>query len=155
MKKTLLIITLFITGICLGQTYDQIVETYDNGLPKVVKTYKVVEGKLQLVKEINWYPNGQKSVVGKWEVLDGETFKHNRKMGKWTFWHENGQKWKEGSYTLWLNVYNNDTTFSYPKDDKWTYWYENGQKSSVTTWELDEIISSKCWDEDGDEKECN
>jgi len=33
MKKTLLIITLFITGICLGQTYDQIVETYDNGLP--------------------------------------------------------------------------------------------------------------------------
>jgi|TARA_B100001964_G_C13732849_1_gene379593 antitoxin component YwqK of YwqJK toxin-antitoxin module len=155
MKKTLLIITLFITGICLGQTYDQIVETYDNGLPKVVKTYKVVEGKLQLVKEINWYPNGQKSVEGKWEVLDGETFKHNRKMGKWTFWHENGQKWKEGSYTLWLNVYNNDTTFSYPKDDKWTYWYENGQKSSVTTWELDEIISSKCWDEDGDEKECN
>ena len=60
MKKTLLITTLFITGVCFGQTYDHI-EFYDDGIsPKVIKTYKESKGMLELVKAITWYENGQK-----------------------------------------------------------------------------------------------
>ena len=59
MKKTLLLI-LFVTGVCFGQTYDQIEKTYDNGFPKVIKTYKVSKDKMELVKVIEWFENGQK-----------------------------------------------------------------------------------------------
>ena len=139
MKKTLLIALLLIVGVCFGQTYDQIEETYESGLPKVIKTYKVVKGKLQLVKEMNWYSNGQKSVEGKWSVIDDERFgKHYNKNGKWTFWYKNGVKSKEGSYSIHLNIYNNDSTYSYPKHDKWTYYYENGQKKEEGTFKFGE-----------------
>jgi antitoxin component YwqK of YwqJK toxin-antitoxin module len=40
-------------------------------------------------------------------------------------------------------------------DGKNTYWYENGQKEGEVTWKDDELISEKCWDEDGNEKECD
>ena len=41
------------------------------------------------------------------------------------------------------------------KDAKWTGWHENGQKH----WIMEappagELISSKCWDEDGKEMDC-
>jgi len=36
-----------------------------------------------------------------------------------------------------------------------TLWYENGQKLGEGTIKDGELISSKCWDEDGNEKECN
>ena len=36
----------------------------------------------------------------------------------------------------------------------WAGWYENGQKSSEVTYKDGEEISSKCWDEDGNECEC-
>ena len=39
-------------------------------------------------------------------------------------------------------------------DGKWTFWYENGQKRSETTFKDGELISGKCWDEDGDEIDC-
>ena len=37
---------------------------------------------------------------------------------------------------------------------KWTEWYENGQKKVEVTFKDGEFISSKCWDEDGNECEC-
>ena len=40
-------------------------------------------------------------------------------------------------------------------DGNWTYWYDNGQKSEEGIYKDGELISSKCWDEDGNEKECN
>jgi hypothetical protein len=39
MKKTLLIV-LFITGFCFGQTYELAEEFYSNGFPKVIKLIK-------------------------------------------------------------------------------------------------------------------
>jgi antitoxin component YwqK of YwqJK toxin-antitoxin module len=36
-----------------------------------------------------------------------------------------------------------------------TWWYANGQKKSEKTYNYGKLISSKCWDEDGNEKECN
>jgi major membrane immunogen (membrane-anchored lipoprotein) len=52
------------------------------------------------------YENGQIKVKG--------YYKDGYPDGKWTAWHENGQKWVEVNY----------------KDGKMTWWYENGQKKS-------------------------
>ena len=41
------------------------------------------------------------------------------------------------------------------KDGLWTYWYENGQKMEEETFKDGELISQECWDEDGNEKECD
>ena len=52
-------------------------------------------------------------------------------------WHENGQKYKEGTYK------------DGKEDGKWTEWYENGQKSVETTFKDGEFIKETYWDEDG------
>ena len=40
------------------------------------------------------------------------------------------------------------------EDGLWTLWYENGQKQWEGTYKDGEGISSKCWDEEGNECEC-
>ena len=132
MKKTLLLITLFITGVCFGQKYELAEEFYDNGLPKVINTYKVSKDKIELVKESMWYENGQKSYEG--------TYKDGQLDGKWTEWHENGQKQRELTYKDGI------------KDGKWASWYENGQKSYERTYK-DGIKDGKWtyWSPDGKE----
>ena len=158
MKKTLLITTLFITGVCFGQTYDHI-EFYDDGIsPKVIKTYKESKGMLELVKAITWYENGQKwleetykdgKLAGKWvdwyengEKVSEETFKDGEEDGVSTGWYENGQKEYEGTYK------------DGKEDGLWTEWHDNGQKRAEFTYKDGEVISEKCWDEDGYEREC-
>ena len=129
MKKTLLLI-LFVTGFCFGQTYDHI-EFYDNGIsPKVIRTYKQSRNKLNdLVLETRWYENGQKQleITAKDGILDG----------KITKWHENGQKALEGTYK-------DGQQFG-----KYTRWYDNGQKKQEVTYENGESIDIKEFDEDG------
>ena len=56
--------------------------------------------------------------------------------------YESGQKKLEGFYKDGL------------KNQKWTWWYENGQKWLEETYKDGEVISEKCWDEDGYEREC-
>ena len=41
------------------------------------------------------------------------------------------------------------------QDGKWTWWYENGQKWKERTYKDGELISEKCWDEDGNEIDCD
>ena len=36
-----------------------------------------------------------------------------------------------------------------------TQWYENGQKWFEVTYKDDELISSKCWSDDGEETDCD
>ena len=90
MKKTLLIV-LFITGVCLGQTYQLAEEFYENGLPKVIKTYKVSKGKIEIVKEVGWHKNGQKKSEG--------TYKDGIKDGKWIHSTDIGNGKYEVKYT--------------------------------------------------------
>jgi len=71
------------------------------------------------------------------------TYKDGKRYGKWTRWHRNGQKEAEGILK------------DGKKDGKWTYWYENGQKSGEITYKDGAVISSKCWDEDGNEIDCD
>ena len=135
MKKTLLIITLFITGVCFAQKYEGM-EFYPNGKPNFFKTYKVSKGKIEIVKEVGWHKNGQKQ--------SEETYKDGELDGLRTEWYTNGQKRYERTY----------------KDGEiyelYTGWYENGQKSYEQTHKNGQLISSKCWDSDGNEtEECN
>ena len=115
MKHTLLIITalMLVVGCSESDAQQKVItvtETYKDGDVSKISYHKITGNKIELVKEINWYKNGQKREEG--------TFKDGEKDGVWTWWHENGQKKREGTY----------------KDD--------------------EFISSKCWDEDGNECVC-
>jgi hypothetical protein len=56
----------------------------------------------------------------------------------------NGQKQGEGTFK------------NGKKNGKWTSWHDgNGQKESEGTYKDGELISEKCWDEDGNECECD
>ena len=91
----------------------------------------------------------------------------NGRYGKWTLWYENGQKWnevtfKDGEYdglvTVWYENGQKKIEGTYKdgkEDGKWTLWYENGQKSQEVTYKDGKKISSKCWDEDGNDCECS
>ena len=98
----------------------------------------IVEGK---------YRNGKKD--GKWTTRWGNgqkweegSYKDSKKYGKWTTWRENGQKQEEGTYK------------DGKKHGKWTTWYENGQKNFERSYKDGKLISLKCWDENGNEMEC-
>ena len=82
-----------------------------------------------------WYENGLKEGEG--------TFKDGELDGLWTSWYENGQKEVEG------------TVKDGKEDGKWTEWYENGQIKEEANFKDGELISEKCWHEDGNECECD
>ena len=89
------------------------------------------------------------------------------KDGKWIYWHENGQKRGEGTYkdgkqnglgTQWYDNGKKKSEITF-KDGKrnglGTQWYDNGKKKLEKNYKDGDLISQKCWDEDGNEKECN
>jgi|ETNmetMinimDraft_13_1059891.scaffolds.fasta_scaffold37847_2 antitoxin component YwqK of YwqJK toxin-antitoxin module len=66
------------------------------------------------------------------------TIKNGKFDGLYTFWHDNGQKRREGTYK--------DGKF----DGEWTYWYEDGKKKDEGTYkngEKDGLYTS--WHENG------
>lgn len=73
-----------------AQTHEIIDELHDNGYPKSIKTYREFMGKLEIIKETQWYENGQKKEKG--------AYKNGQRYGKWTTWHENGRKEKEQTF---------------------------------------------------------
>ena len=161
MKKTLLIITslVFITSAVFPQSKMDI----DNLIDMDGLLYKPNDDKPYTGKVFDLYDNAQKNFDGryrnglsngKWtwwseggKMGSSGTYKNGIKNGEWTRWYENGQKKSEVTY----------------KDGKenglYTYWYENGQKRYEGPYKVDkndgESISSKCWDEGGNECECN
>ena len=80
------------------------------------------------------YDDGKKKEEG--------IFKDGKSDGVRTEWNWNGQKGSEGNYR------------DGKQDGKATIWHENGQKSDEVTYKDGELISEKCWDEDGNECEC-
>ena len=87
--KRLLLIVLFITGVCFAQKYEGM-EFYPNGKPNFFKTYKVSKGKIEIVKEVGWHQNGQKKSEGAYK--DGE------KDGLFTIWYLSGDNKKTKMY---------------------------------------------------------
>lgn len=84
---------------------------------------------------VYWYNDSQKEAEGE--------FKMGVKVGKWTYYHENGQRMLQGTYNkkgeregLWTEWYdtghkNREGNFTDDLESgKWTFWYENGFKRS-------------------------
>ena len=122
---------------------------YDNG--QKMKEGTVKDGEKYVINA--WNKNGEllvKEGNGKWiiyyesgKINNEGTYKDGKADGLGTGWYDNGQKKWEGAFK------------DGEKDGKWTYYYENGQKKEEVTYRDGELISEKCWDEDGDEKECD
>jgi len=104
------------------------------------------------------YEGGEKKSEG--NIKDGKG------DGKWTLWYENGQKKSEGKFEddkkdgLWKDYYENGQLYldRIYKDGKleglWKSYYNNGQLKYEWNYKEGELISQKCWDEDGSVKEC-
>ena len=88
-----------------------------------------------------FHENGKKKSDG--------TYKDGKSDGLYTEWYENGKKKSEGNYKG-VDRWNQPQ-----KIGKWTGWHENGQKESEVTYKNGKEIDKKCWDEDGNETECD
>ena len=147
-----------------GVVYSQVivfknceVEFYENGQLKFVEN-KNEDGKRDGLST-HWYENGQKSIE--------RTFKDGKMDGLWTRWYENGQNKTETTFkdgkgnglaTSWHENGQKDSegTFKNGKPNGLvTSWHANGQKRNEATFKDGELISAECWDEDGNEKECD
>ena len=108
-----------------------------------------------------WYESGFKSAEQNW--------KNGFLEGIWTAWYENGQKRWEGTFkdglldglvTSWLQDGKESFEVIYKDGNPWDglelWWYSSSRlKASVKTYKDGELISTECWDEDGNEKDCN
>ena len=120
MKKSFLIISLFMTSVAFAQTHEVTYELYDNGYPKSIKTYKEIKSKLELVNETECYEDGRKK--------NQDFYKNGQKNGQWTKWYANGQKYLEGFYKMG------------EKRGLWTEWAENGQKKKKTNYKDGNLV---------------
>jgi len=93
-----------------------------------------------------YLPNQQEPFTGNNSCVYANTsqlyvtgkFKDGKLVGKWTWWHENGQMEKIGNYK--------DSKL----DGKWTGWHENGQKYFEENFKDDENHGkSTMWLENG------
>ncbi|SVE35156.1 uncharacterized protein METZ01_LOCUS488010, partial [marine metagenome] len=84
MKKILLFMLVYVVSVAFAQTHEIIDELHDNGYPKSIKTYRESMGKLEIMKETQWYEDGKQKEKG--------AYKNGQRNGKWTMWHENGHK---------------------------------------------------------------
>ena len=133
------------------------VEFWDNGQLQCFSNIHG-DGKLDGVF-IQWYEDGQK----KYE----RTYKDGEEDGLLTIWYEDGQKRSEVTYkdgkidgllTCWYEDGQKRLEATYKDgklNGKWISWYENGQKKQEATYKYWELISEKCWDEDGNEIDCD
>ena len=133
--KNHLIISLLILSVGFSQKLTEVVETYENGNIKSITYHKKSRTGIEKVKYEQYYEYGQKKIE--------ETWKDGWEDGLWTWWYENGQNNKEGTFK---NGKPNGLV---------TSWHENGQKRNEATFKDGELISAECWDEDGNEKECD
>ena len=104
---------------------------YEDGQLGAEKNYK--DGKSNGLQR-EWYKNGR--LMFEWSEIN------NRQNGLNTAWYSTGRLWWKG----------NDV--NHKKEGIWKGWYENGQLHYEINFKEDERISQKCWDEDGNEIEC-
>lgn len=108
-----------------------VMESYEDGTPKIVRYYKGEGKEKTMVKEGFFYPNGTIRMEGE--------YLHGVKHGRWISYYEDGTKWSEGNYTDGIN---NGAT---------TTWHENGQKYYEGFYANGERSGTwKFWAEDGE-----
>ena len=156
MKRLLLIVLPLFISVGYSQKFVH-TETFENGNIKSITSHKETRNRIEKVKYVEYYRNGQK--------LKEETYKGGEKDGLFTEWYYNGQKEyertfkdgnKDGLYTHWYVSGQKRVEGTYKdgkKDGKWTKWYENGQKKSEEIFKDGKFVSKKEWNEDGSVKE--
>jgi antitoxin component YwqK of YwqJK toxin-antitoxin module len=107
MSAMILLLSVFLFG-CAPVLEEVVIESYDDGTPKVVRYYKGEGKQKTMVKEGYFYPDGAIRMEGE--------YLHGVKHGRWISYYKDGTKWSEGHYTEGVN---NGAT---------TTWHENGQK---------------------------
>ncbi len=112
----------------------EIMEIWDDGLPRLVWLYDEVDGQKVAVKEVHYYPDGQKHMEGPLE--DG------RRQGEWKSWYENGNLWSMGDFVegerhgKGVVFHSNGKKFmegTYLHGSRfgiWQFWDRNGKKIS-------------------------
>ena len=125
-----ILVLLFITS-CGDNLIEDVKERYSNGNLKVVEYYKKVGDNQELVREIDYYENGQ--------IFFEKYFKNGKREGKWTSYYEKGQiqyegHWEdgkaEGKYTMYYEngqIEMEGNLKDGKEDAKWTIYWENGQ----------------------------
>jgi antitoxin component YwqK of YwqJK toxin-antitoxin module len=115
-----------------GTKYGLSTEWYENGQLQEEGHYK--EGKLEGLWR-RYFDNGILSIKG--------NYKDDKQEGFWKSYYDNGQLYLDRIY----------------KDGKleglWKSYYDNGQLKYEWNYKEGELISQKCWDEEGNEKECD
>ncbi len=86
----------------------EIVEIWDDGLPKLVQLFDLGNHAHQAVREIHYYPDGQKYMEG--PLLEG------KRHGKWQSWYKSGMLWSTGDFEAGL------------RQGRGTIYHSNGKK---------------------------
>ena len=92
MKILPLILPLFLLAACSG-TFDRVVQSYDNGNPLLVYTYRGSEKNPQLISEHMYYDDGQLQ----FEKLFSS--KDEQPDGTWHYYFDNGQLFASADFT--------------------------------------------------------
>jgi len=139
----LLLLSIMLSG-CKNKLKREVVETFEDGSPKKESFYTLQAKNKEVIKEIQYYENGQKKYVG--------FFKKGKKDGMWTFWFENGKKWSEGYFLEGLRTgeaseyYENGKIFykgeylEGQKHGKWEFYNDQGNKVNEVIFENGKII---------------
>jgi len=109
MKNFLLFpfLLILISGCLKTKLFESIESTHTDGTARIVKYYKN-ESKKNLVKEVRYWENGNKSMEG--------SYKNGKRTGQWTAWYSDGEIWSTGEYKDGL------------EHGLKTVYHENGQK---------------------------
>jgi antitoxin component YwqK of YwqJK toxin-antitoxin module len=117
---------------------------YKNGMKNGLSRRWDVNGNLWY--ECNFKDGLRTGIEREWQngqVMNELNFINGAKHGLCRGWYRNNQLSDEGYY----------------KDNweygLWKYWYENGQLKAEENYEEGSLISKTCWDEDGNEIECD
>ena len=115
---------------CSPEIERVVVQTYPDGKIELEQYFIFKAYDSILVKEIGYYPDGQKRIEG--EYRDG------KREGQWKYWFSNGNTWSEARYKAGL------------RDGKSTVWYENGRKYFEGNYRMGERSGRwRFWDEEG------
>ena len=119
--------------------------SYKDGIPDGLWTWWDENGLKE--KEWNYKKDGMVHETlyhrNSLQKLQETNYKDGVPDGLVTAWHENGQKDEEGTYKDGV------------QGGLLTRWYENGQKKYERIYKDGKSISVECWDEGGNECECN
>lgn len=114
------VIVSFLLVSCSGTSVKT--ETYNDGTIKSQKTYRFVHGKKQLIREVQYHPNGQKYIEG--------NYSDSLREGHWVAWYKDGRIWSEGDYKHGKNE--GKYTVNYPNGNKYYEGeYLNGMRTGI------------------------